>query len=46
MVCNINLDEVLKYHEKSGNDVTMAYKNINNAKIQFHRSRYIKHRKR
>lgn len=35
MVCNINLDKVLKYHEKSGNDVTMVYKNINNAKTQF-----------
>lgn len=34
MVCNINFNELLKQHKESGNDVTMVYKNINNANLE------------
>ena len=35
MICNINYREVMKYHIKSGNDITIVYKNVDNANKSF-----------
>lgn len=35
MICNVDLTEVMKYHEKSDNDVTVVYKSVNNADKSF-----------
>lgn len=35
MICNIDYSEALKYHKKSNNYITMIYKNIKNAKLDF-----------
>ncbi len=35
MICNINYSEVMKHHIKSGNDITMVYKSIDNANKNF-----------
>ncbi|RDY27175.1 glucose-1-phosphate adenylyltransferase subunit GlgD [Romboutsia weinsteinii] len=35
MICNIDYSEALEYHKKSNNDITMIYKNINNADEDF-----------
>ena len=35
MICNMDYSEVLKYHKKSNNYITMIYKNIKNAKLDF-----------
>ncbi|MDS0528487.1 glucose-1-phosphate adenylyltransferase subunit GlgD [Clostridium sp. SHJSY1] len=35
MICNIDYKKVLEEHKKSGNDITMIYKNINNADKYF-----------
>ena len=35
MICNIDYEEVVKYHEQSGNDITVIYKNANNCAISF-----------
>lgn len=35
MVCNIDYKEVVKYHIKSGNDITMVYKDVDNANKSF-----------
>ncbi|MEF9990714.1 MAG: glucose-1-phosphate adenylyltransferase subunit GlgD [Romboutsia sp.] len=35
MLCNIDYNEALKYHKKSNNDITIIYKNINNASEDF-----------
>ena len=35
MICNIDYSEVIRYHIKSMNDITMIYKNVNNANKTF-----------
>ncbi len=35
MVCNIDYNEVMKYHKSTGKDVTMVYKKVNNADEAF-----------
>ncbi len=35
MVCNINYNEVMKFHKESENDVTMVYKKVTNADEAF-----------
>ena len=35
MICNIDLKEVMKYHEKNQNDITIVYKSVNNADKNF-----------
>ena len=35
MICNIDYEEALKEHKKSNNDITVIYKNINNADKEF-----------
>lgn len=35
MICNINFEEAVKCHEKSGKDVTIIYKKINDEKKNF-----------
>ena len=35
MVCNIDYNEVMKYHKESGKDITMIYKKVNNADEAF-----------
>ncbi|MGL5506759.1 MAG: glucose-1-phosphate adenylyltransferase subunit GlgD [Paraclostridium sp.] len=35
MVCNIDYKKALSYHKKSKNDITIIYKNIDNAKEDF-----------
>ncbi|GLI57177.1 glucose-1-phosphate adenylyltransferase subunit GlgD [Propionigenium maris DSM 9537] len=35
MVCNMNLKEMIRVHEESGADITMAYKTVDNADIAF-----------
>lgn len=35
MICNINYREVMKYHMESGNDITIVYKNVDNANKSF-----------
>ncbi|MGL6106017.1 glucose-1-phosphate adenylyltransferase subunit GlgD [Romboutsia sp.] len=35
MVCNIDYSKALKYHKKSGNDITVIYKNVENAQEDF-----------
>lgn len=35
MICNINYTKAIEYHEKSGSDITIIYKNINNADSSF-----------
>lgn len=35
MVCNIDYEKVIDYHKKSGNDITIVYKNIDNANEDF-----------
>lgn len=35
MVCNIDYNEALEEHKKSGNDITIIYKNVNNADKYF-----------
>ncbi len=35
MICNIDYNEALSYHKESENDITVLYKNINNADVDF-----------
>ena len=35
MVCNIDYDEVMKYHKSTGKDITMIYKKVTNADEAF-----------
>lgn len=35
MVCNIDYENVIDYHKKSGNDITIVYKQIDNANEDF-----------
>ena len=35
MICNIDYKEVMKYHIESENDITMIYKNVDNANKSF-----------
>ena len=35
MICNIDYNEVMKYHIESGNDITIIYKNVDNADKNF-----------
>ena len=35
MICNINYLEAIEYHKKSNNDITVIYKNIDNANKDF-----------
>jgi glucose-1-phosphate adenylyltransferase len=35
MVCNIDYKEAVKYHEQSGNDITVIYKKADNCKTSF-----------
>jgi len=35
MICNIDIHDMIKSHEKSGADLTMAYKHVDNADIAF-----------
>lgn len=35
MICNIDYNELIKYHKKEGNDVTIVYKNIKDAENNF-----------
>ncbi len=35
MLCNIDYQEVIDYHKKSGQDITMVYKKTNNGKKSF-----------
>jgi len=35
MVCNMNLREMIKVHEESGADITMAYKSVENADVAY-----------
>ena len=35
MLCNIDYNDLLKYHKKSGNDVTIVYKTIKHAEDKF-----------
>ncbi|WP_394855051.1 glucose-1-phosphate adenylyltransferase subunit GlgD [Clostridium lamae] len=35
MICNIDYSQVMKHHIKSGNDITIVYKNVDNAKRRF-----------
>ncbi|MGL4912560.1 MAG: glucose-1-phosphate adenylyltransferase subunit GlgD [Romboutsia sp.] len=35
MICNMDYKEALRYHKKSNNYITLIYKDINNAKIDF-----------
>ncbi|MGL5330412.1 MAG: glucose-1-phosphate adenylyltransferase subunit GlgD [Peptostreptococcaceae bacterium] len=35
MLCNINYSDVIEYHKKSNNDITVIYKNIDNANEDF-----------
>ena len=35
MVCNINLEEAVKYHEKTGSEITILYKKVSNGKKSF-----------
>jgi len=35
MVCNMNLKKMIKTHEKSGADITIAYKSVDNADVAF-----------
>ena len=35
MICNINYKDVINYHLKTGNDVTVVYKNVNDANVNF-----------
>ena len=35
MICNIDYLEALEYHKKSNNDITVIYKNIDNANKDF-----------
>lgn len=35
MICNINFNDVLRYHLKSNNDITTIFKNVNNANKNF-----------
>lgn len=35
MVCNIDYENVINYHKKSGNDITIVYKQIDNANEDF-----------
>ncbi|NMM65790.1 glucose-1-phosphate adenylyltransferase subunit GlgD [Clostridium sp. P21] len=36
MICNINISEVIKSHEKSKSDITVVYKNVKNADTYIH----------
>ena len=35
MLCNLNYSQALEYHKKSHNDITIIYKNVNNANKDF-----------
>ncbi|SHF11661.1 glucose-1-phosphate adenylyltransferase subunit GlgD [Clostridium fallax] len=35
MICNIDFNEVVKYHEEHKNEITIVYKKVNNAKENF-----------
>lgn len=35
MVCNIDIDDVIKTHKKSGSDVTIVYKDVNDSADRF-----------
>ena len=35
MLCNINYEDVIEHHKKSNNDITVIYKNIDNANKDF-----------
>lgn len=35
MICNIDYNEALQQHKDSGNEITLIYKNINNANTEF-----------
>lgn len=35
MVCNLDIADVIKNHEASGRDITLVYKNVNNANERF-----------
>lgn len=35
MVCNLDIKDVVRQHEASGKDVTLVYKNVNNANERF-----------
>lgn len=35
MICNIDYSKALEYHKKSGNDITVIYKNVENAQSDF-----------
>lgn len=35
MICNIDYEDAVRYHEQSGNDITVIYKNANNCAISF-----------
>lgn len=35
MICNIDYEEAVKYHEESGNDITVIYKSAKNCAISF-----------
>lgn len=35
MICNIDYSKVMKYHIESGNDITIVYKNVDNANESF-----------
>ena len=36
MICNIDYDKALKEHKRSNNDITVIYKNVNNAHKSFY----------
>lgn len=36
MICNLDFNEVIKYHEEAGNDITIVYKQVENADTSFY----------
>lgn len=42
MICNIDFSKALKKHKKSGNDITMVYKNVDNSTSKFDNCQIIK----
>lgn len=41
MICNIDYSEVVKHHINSGNDITIVYKNVENANKRFSRCKTV-----
>ena len=35
MICNLNFNDVVEHHMRSNNDITIMYKEVNNAKSEF-----------